>query len=254
MSQFKRILYVSEPAVSQELAFARAVSMAIKNQAKLTVIDVMSPLLISMHLPPEAPSSAELKANLVAERYNVLQSLTEPYSKDNQITLTVVEGKCFLEVIRTVLRDGHDLVIKPAENPDFIERLFGSDDMHLLRKCPCPVWLIKADEPQDYRCIMAALDFDPEEPASPEQGPPHSPSRILPTCILCTHGMHPEKCCFGYGATTRKRAVSITLRVKGRDTSRLSTHWTAKYMRGLAMKPTTTSHRSFICAKGLHRG
>ena len=171
MSQFKRILYVSEPAVSQELAFARAVSMAIKNQAKLTVIDVMSPLLISMHLPPEAPSSAELKANLVAERYNVLQSLTEPYSKDNQITLTVVEGKCFLEVIRTVLRDGHDLVIKPAENPDFIERLFGSDDMHLLRKCPCPVWLIKADEPQDYRCIMAALDFDPEEPASAEQGP-----------------------------------------------------------------------------------
>ena len=32
MSQFKRILYVSEPAVSQELAFARAVSMAIKTR------------------------------------------------------------------------------------------------------------------------------------------------------------------------------------------------------------------------------
>ena len=41
MSQFKRILYVSEPAVSQELAFARAVSLAINNQAELTVIDVM---------------------------------------------------------------------------------------------------------------------------------------------------------------------------------------------------------------------
>jgi len=171
MSQFKRILYVSEPAVSQELAFARAVSMAINNQAELTVIDIISPLPISAHLPPEAPSSAELKAKLVAERYNVLQSLIEPYSRDSQITLTVVEGKCFLEVIRTVLRDRHDLVIKPAENPDFIERLFGSDDMHLLRKCPCPVWLIKADEKSNYRCIMAALDFDPEEPASAEQGP-----------------------------------------------------------------------------------
>ncbi|WP_339644948.1 universal stress protein [uncultured Porticoccus sp.] len=171
MNQFKHILYVSEPAVAQETAFARAVSLAVKNQARLTVIDVMSPPPISVHLPPEAPGSAELKANLVAERYNALQSLTEPYSQDNQITLTVVEGKCFLEVIRTVLREGHDLVIKPAENPDFMERLFGSDDMHLLRKCPCPVWLIKADEKPDYRCIMAALDFDPEEPASAEQGP-----------------------------------------------------------------------------------
>jgi len=52
-------------------------------------------------------------------------------------------GTGFLQIIRTVLRNGHDLVIKPAENPDFIERLFGSDDMHLLRKCPCPVWLTK---------------------------------------------------------------------------------------------------------------
>lgn len=171
MNQFKHILYVSEPAVAQETAFARAVSLAVKNQAELTVIDVMPPPFISVNLSPEAPSGAELKANLVAERHNVLQSLTEPYSQDNQITLTVVEGKCFLEVIRTVLREGHDLVIKPAENPDFMERLFGSDDMHLLRKCPCPVWLIKADEKPDYRCIMAALDFDPEEPASAEEGP-----------------------------------------------------------------------------------
>lgn len=171
MNQLKHILYVSEPAVAQEAAFARAVSLAVKNQAELTVIDVMPPPFISVDLSPEAPSGAELKANLIAERYHALQSLTEPYSQNNQITLTVVEGKCFLEVIRTVLRDGHDLVIKPAENPDFMERLFGSDDMHLLRKCPCPVWLIKADKQQDYRCIMAALDFDPGEPTSAEQSP-----------------------------------------------------------------------------------
>lgn len=171
MNRFKRILYVSEPAVNQEAAFSRAVSLTVKNQAELTVIDVMPPPFISVNLSPEAPSAAKLKAGMIAERYKTLQSLTEPYSQDRQITVTVVEGKCFLEVIRTVLKDGHDLVIKPAENPDFMERLFGSDDMHLLRKCPCPVWLIKADEQQDFRCIMAALDFDPREPISIEQGP-----------------------------------------------------------------------------------
>ena len=171
MIRFKRILYVSEPAVNQETAFAHAVSLATRNQAELTVIDVMPPPFISVGLSPEVPSAAERKAGIIAERYNALQSLSEPYSQETHITTTVVEGKCFLEVIRTVLRDGYDLVVKPAENPDFMERLFGSDDMHLLRKCPCPVWLIKADEQQEYRCIMAAVDFDPGKQASVEQGP-----------------------------------------------------------------------------------
>jgi len=38
--------------------------------------------------------------------------------------------------------------------------LFGSDDMHLLRKCPCPVWIMKENEPEAYKQIMAAVDFD----------------------------------------------------------------------------------------------
>jgi len=78
-------------------------------------------------------------------------------------------GRQFLEAIRTVLKNGYDLLIKPAENPDYIERLFGSDDMHLLRKCPCPVWLMKEEETSDYQCIVAAVDFDPNDDVSEEQ-------------------------------------------------------------------------------------
>ncbi len=32
--------------------------------------------------------------------------------------------------------------------------------MHLLRKCPCPVWLIKPEAPNSFRCILAAVDVD----------------------------------------------------------------------------------------------
>ena len=45
----------------------------------------------------------------------------------------------FLEIIREVLRNGHDLVIKAAESGGLLDRVFGSNDMHLLRKCMCPV-------------------------------------------------------------------------------------------------------------------
>jgi hypothetical protein len=37
----------------------------------------------------------------------------------------------FLEAVRVVLRDTHDLVIKQVENSGFIAQMFGSDDMHL---------------------------------------------------------------------------------------------------------------------------
>ncbi|MGB5609608.1 universal stress protein, partial [Eudoraea sp.] len=40
--------------------------------------------------------------------------------------------------------------------------LFGSTDMKLMRKCPCPVWIVKGTERHQYRRILAAVDQDPE--------------------------------------------------------------------------------------------
>ncbi|MGB8712958.1 MAG: universal stress protein, partial [Onishia taeanensis] len=77
-------------------------------------------------------------------------------------------GITFIEVIRAVLRDHHDLVIKTAENPEWSRLLFGSDDMHLMRKCPCPVWLMKPEETTSYRRIVAAVDIDVYQ-AEPEE-------------------------------------------------------------------------------------
>jgi hypothetical protein len=75
-----------------------------------------------------------------------LKSLIKPYQHRLKNQLDILMGTTFLEVIRVVLRNSHDLVIKIAENPNYLKRLFGSDDMHLLRKCPCPIWLMKSSE------------------------------------------------------------------------------------------------------------
>jgi universal stress protein E len=61
-----------------------------------------------------------------------------------------------------VLREGYDLVLTEAENPGFLSRLFGSEDMRLLRKCPCPVWLTKPGGSANYGSILAAVDLDSE--------------------------------------------------------------------------------------------
>jgi len=70
----------------------------------------------------------------------------------------VMVGTGFLEIIRAVRRQRFDLVIKAAENPSFVTRIFGGDDMHLLRKCPCPVWLTRPGERSNYSRILAAVD------------------------------------------------------------------------------------------------
>jgi len=162
MKHFKNVLYVSEASVAQGPAIARAMSLAENNQADLTVIEVVPVVTVSMSTPPSGPTSAELQTAMVNKRRNELETLIAPYKQRFSIRLDVLMGKTFLEAIRAVIRNKHDLLIKPAENPNFIERLFGSDDMHLLRKCPCPVWLTRPEEKANYACILAAVDFNPD--------------------------------------------------------------------------------------------
>lgn len=169
MNLFKNILYLSENTVAQQGAIMRAVSLAENNQADLTVIDVVPAVATGIVRSRGASMSMELRAASVNARHEKLAALIEPYAKRLNIKLEVLAGRTFIEAIRLVLRDNHDLLIKPAENPGFIERLFGSDDMQLLRNCPCPVWLTRADEKSKYQNILAAVDFDPDMPDATEQ-------------------------------------------------------------------------------------
>jgi nucleotide-binding universal stress UspA family protein len=78
-----------------------------------------------------------------------------------KISLKIVPlfGTPFIEIIREVLRENHDLVITGTEEHGGLrQRLFGSTTMHLMRKCPCPVWVIKPSRKRKYATILAAID------------------------------------------------------------------------------------------------
>ena len=169
MNRFKRILYVSEPRSAQNACIARAVSLAQNNQAQLRIIEVHREVTAGIGMPPGGPISADLTATLTANRRQVLEDLVAPYREHIDVDIEVMIGRRFIEVIRAVLREGHDLVMKPAEDPSWFDRLFGSDDMHLLRECPCPLWLLKPDEKPNYSCILAAVDLDPYETDSEDE-------------------------------------------------------------------------------------
>ena len=90
-----------------------------------------------------------------------LRSLAAAIEQEGVATTTrVTSGRPPLELVREVLRSGHDLVVKVAE-PDQGSG-FGSTDMRLLRNCPCPVLLVHpAKQEQHFKCILVAVDPPP---------------------------------------------------------------------------------------------
>ena len=163
MRRFKNILCVISRQVDYGQALERAVNLAQTNQARLKAVVVTERVSIGMGMPEGGPVSEQLQSAMVHNCEETVKSLVEPYQDQIDIDIGVLTGTPFLEVIREVLRHKHDLVVKTAENPEWLDRLFGSDDMHLLRKCPCPIWLLKPGAPTRFRNILATVDVDDDQ-------------------------------------------------------------------------------------------
>lgn len=81
-----------------------------------------------------------------------------------QVKSKTLHGIPFIKIIQEVLQNQHDLVMITAEGRGSLkETLFGSTTMHLMRKCPCPVWVIKPGQPQRFSRILAAVDLDQDD-------------------------------------------------------------------------------------------
>jgi nucleotide-binding universal stress UspA family protein len=165
MRRFSNILLISDSGNDNAAPLKRSITLARDNQADLTVCAVVDAVATESQMSATGITPAELCDIAVTESRDRLEEIVENSVDDGtSVEITVLVGKPFIEIIRQVLRHNHDLVIKCAEGATRLKDvLFGSTDMHLLRKCPCPVWITKSTEHSRYRRILAAVDRDPEE-------------------------------------------------------------------------------------------
>lgn len=160
MDTFKSILYViEEPELEPGTAAARAVSLAENNQASLSVLHVADE-------PRIGPFTGKIKAEDVKDRVRSqaterIAALLASAGRVADVDIGVRFGVGFVEIICEVLRNRHDLVIKSAGEGGVHSFLFGGTDQHLLRKCPCPVWIMVQNTRVKCHRILAAVDFDP---------------------------------------------------------------------------------------------
>ena len=129
----------------------------------MTVVNVLEDLPRELSRLAAAMPSENLQSMAMQEARERLEPLVAPFRKEGPpMELEVLCGKPFIEIIRAVLRRQHDLVMMTAEGRSGLrEMLFGSTSLHLMRKCPCPVWVIKPSRRQRFARILAAVDPDP---------------------------------------------------------------------------------------------
>jgi universal stress protein E len=73
--------------------------------------------------------------------------------------LALVRERAWMELIRAVQRGEGDLVIVARRNQLDGGALIGGVARKLMRKCPCPVWVVKPEAALEPRVILAATDL-----------------------------------------------------------------------------------------------
>jgi universal stress protein E len=115
MKRFKNILLVAGDEGWKESALKRAVALAKNNHARLTVVDVMEDLPRELRLFIPDMDVEDLQKRALMERMKDLREYIAPISnKGVKIVTKVLLGTPFIEIIREVVRNKHDLVIKTA--------------------------------------------------------------------------------------------------------------------------------------------
>ena len=159
MQRFRKILVPICGDPSRQPVLTQAARLARQNGASIKLISVVEDMPWYTRLV--LSTAEELQTLIVRTRAKDLEALAEPLRHNEvEVSTEILRGRPYLEIVREVQRGGHDLIMKEAEPNESL--LFGSTDMHLLRACPCPVWLLKPGHGDGrFTRILAAVDPAP---------------------------------------------------------------------------------------------
>lgn len=141
-------------------AIERALWLARMNNAKLFFFYAVDVSAATQRLIRENDALAN---NVLEQARSALAKVvTNALDKGATTQSQVVFGKSWVEIIRQVLRNKHDLVVVGTRRLSAVfEYLIGSTGTKLLRKCPCPVWVTQPQQSQRIKSILVAHDLRP---------------------------------------------------------------------------------------------
>ncbi len=164
MKQFKNILLVLNGQESDKQSLRRAAGLAQRNDVSLGLIEVIQAPIGEFYKLRDKLKGRDLSELLIDDRKARMRKLLKA-TRFPLLSMDVMFGIPFIEIIRHVQRHGFDLLIMAAEGKGGVkEKLFGATSLHLMRQCPCPVWILKPTQVARYRKILAAVDLIEPDP------------------------------------------------------------------------------------------
>ncbi len=150
MKRFKNVLVVYDDTIGGDDVIGQAVALARKNLARLMIVTVLR--------------ENQLSPAMINETGKRLQRLADGvvHAGISEVETKVLTGSAYVQIIREVIAAQQDLVIIGANSGNGIKDVFfGSTTTHLMRKCPCPVLVVKPGQSVPFVKIMAAVDPQP---------------------------------------------------------------------------------------------
>lgn len=155
MKRFKNILYIIEDGRDEDTVMEKVVNLARLNDARVLVSRIAEESYFDTFSSLFPERMRELDS-ILKEQYQtaVDRMVNDARWGDVEVTGSLLPGHGFISVVQQVLRAKHDLVIKGGKLDEGVDQLA----MRLIRKCPCPVWVIRKTHTGDFRRILAAVD------------------------------------------------------------------------------------------------
>lgn len=163
MKRFKKILFIADGSKGETAALTRVLELARDNKASVCLLDVVEEYPDIRFLRAGLEQMWKFHKELVKSRKVTLQHLLKQMGSAAggiRTSVRIREGKMVVEIIREVLKNSYDLVVKVSTgHPKITGMRLGTLDMSLLRKCPCPVLVLKPAKRIHHSRILAAVDL-----------------------------------------------------------------------------------------------
>ncbi len=164
-----RVLIIDHPD-NDASTLKAGIAFADRHNAHVTVMTALAkPANMQPLLPALGVSTDEVWSRLQRAMQNKMVDKLKRLFPTRDDTLRVVVGKPYMDITRMVIEHDIDLVVKIADELEASsDHVFASTDQHLLRKCPCKVWLRQPRGEQTHKHVLAAIDVDLDDAEEPE--------------------------------------------------------------------------------------
>ncbi|PWF64161.1 universal stress protein UspE [Shewanella sp. BC20] len=166
MKDYQKILVVVDPTTEHQVALARAVTLASKSNAHVTVFLSIFDFSYEMTSILSSQEREAMRQGVIDQRLAWIQDLLTAYNHlqldiDTQV---IWHNRPFESIINHAIAGQYDLIVKGTHAHDKLKAvIFTPTDWHLMRKAPVPVLMVKDHDWPEAGKILCAVNVATED-------------------------------------------------------------------------------------------